>query len=161
MKKFTLAAMSIATLFVGSASAVDIDLSGNIATVCTVSASTTAITSLTGGTISGIDMRCNDYDGASISMTSSEGGLQGIDSEDLVIKYKATLTPSGLAPLVLDLTTNNPGNGTNDVTVSQSYSGTSLLNGTTASLSIVTNSATTSAWAGGYYDKLSIQISAL
>jgi hypothetical protein len=43
MKKFTLVAMSIATLFVGSASAVDIDLSGNVATVCSVSSSTTAI----------------------------------------------------------------------------------------------------------------------
>ncbi len=161
MKKLTLAAISVASLFVGSASAVDFDLSGNVATVCTVSSATTAITSLAGGTISGINMSCNDFDGATVTMTSSEGGLQGIDSEDLVIPYKATLTPVGLTPLVLNMMSNGT-TGNNDTSVSTTYSGSSLLNGTSAELVITTGSSTsTGTWAGAYYDKLTIQISAL
>jgi hypothetical protein len=162
MKKFTLAAISIASLFAGSASAVDIDLSGSIATVCSVSASTTAITSLAGGTINGINLTCNDFDGATVSMTSSEGGLQGIDSEDLVIPYIATLSPGSLTPLVLDLSSNG-NNGVNDTSVSQAYAGSALLNGTTASRVVapVGGSTSSGAWAGAYYDKLTIQISAL
>jgi hypothetical protein len=165
MKKFTLVAMSIATLFVGSASAVDIDLSGNVATVCSISSSTTAINSLVGspsGTINGINLTCNDFDGATVTMISSEGGLQGIDSEDLVIPYVATLTPGSLTPLILDLSSNG-NKGYNDASVSQNYSGSALLNGTTATLVVAPTSGATSsgAWAGNYYDKLTIQISAL
>ncbi len=161
MKKLTLAAISVASLFVGSASAVDIDLSGSVAAVCSITSSSTSITSLSGGTISGINMTCNDFDGATVTMISSEGGLQGIDSEDLVIPYVATLTPGSLAPLVLDLSRNG-GQGQNDTRASKTYSGIDLLHGTTASLVVTAGSATqTGAWAGAYYDKLTIQISAL
>ncbi|MGI2175427.1 hypothetical protein [Shewanella ulleungensis] len=151
MKKFTLTALSITTLFVGSASAVDIDLSGNVATVCSISSSTTAINSLVGnagGTINGINLSCNDFDGATVTMISNEGGLQGIDSEDLVIPYKAVLTPVGLTPLVLDLSYNG-WTGNNDISVSKDYAGSALLGGTSAELVITTGTSTHSGAQGG------------
>ncbi len=161
MKKYTLAAAAVATLFVGSASAVDIDISGNIQEVCTASATTTALNTLSSGTVSGISFECNDRDGASISISSAEGGLQGIDSEDVVIPYIATLNV-GSTPLVLDLSANG-NTGLNDVSVEQEFDGEDLIGGLAASLDIVVTAAGAynGAWAGSYYDQLTIQISAL
>ncbi|MCL1044597.1 hypothetical protein Q4601_08480 [Shewanella sp. 1_MG-2023] len=162
MKKYTLAAAAVATLFVGSASAVEVNLSGNIQEVCEASATQTSLSDMSTTTMSGFSFVCNDRDGATVTITSAEGGLQGIDSEDLVIPYVATLSVGGFGDLILDLTTGG-NTGTNDASQSRDFTGAQLLNGAAATLEINFGALTTGtgAWAGAYYDQLTIQISAI
>ncbi len=162
MKKYTLAAAAVATLFVGSASAVEVNLSGNIQEVCEASATQTSLSDMSTTTIPGFYFECNDRDGATVTITSAEGGLQGIDSEDLVIPYVATLSVGSFGDIILDLTTGGH-TGTNDASESLSYTGPQLLNGVAATLEINFGALTTGtgAWAGAYYDQLTIQISAI
>lgn len=161
MNKYTLAATAIASLFVGTASAASFDLNGSVTEVCTVGSTTNALSSLSTGSvgaISGLSITCNDFDGATIVLTSAEGGLQGIDSEDLVIPYVATLNMGGLADLVLDLSSNGA-YGVNDTSVSADYTGAELVGGVTATLDVVVGAG--SAWAGAYHDQLTVSITAL
>ncbi|MEZ8137454.1 hypothetical protein ACED34_18275, partial [Vibrio splendidus] len=104
--------------------------------------------------VSGLNMKCNDVDGATVTLTSAEGGLESDDSEDYALTYDATFNPSGLAPFTL----NAPGGpGLNDVSVSNSYGGSgALATGVAASIDIVTTE--TSPWAGGYSDTLTVNI---
>ncbi len=100
----------------------------------------------------GIEFNCNDTDGATVSMTSSEGGLESDDQEDLEVEYVATLT-AGTLNLVLDT---GPFQGNNDETVDGHLdaSGTP----TAGTLNIVLTD--TAPWAGGYSDTISIDITA-
>lgn len=95
---------------------------------------------------------CNDTDGATVSMTSSEGGLESDDQEDLEVEYVATLT-AGALTLILDT---GPAQGNNDVGVDGQLpaSGTP----TAGTLNVVLSE--TAPWAGGYSDTLSIDITA-
>lgn len=106
-----------------------------------------------GDTIStGLSFNCNDADGATVDMASSEGGLESDDQEDLEVEYVATLTAGALS-LVLDT---GPAQGNNDVSVSGNLAASGTP--TAGSLDIVlTDSAP---WAGGYSDTISIDITA-
>ena len=101
----------------------------------------------------GLSFNCNDADGATVSMTSSEGGLESDDQEDLEVEYVATMT-AGALTLVLD--TGLGGQGNNDVTVDGHLdaSGTA----TAGNLEVVLSD--TAPWAGGYSDTISIDITA-
>ncbi len=101
-------------------------------------------------------LQCNDADGAEVSLTSSEGGMESDDNEDLEIEYTATLTSGALAaPLVLDTT----GAFNNDVSVTATIAGsTALASGVVGNLSVVLNE--TAIWAGGYSDTITIQLTA-
>lgn len=100
----------------------------------------------------GMEFNCNDTDGATVSMTSSEGGLESDDQEDLEVEYVATLTAGALS-LVLDT---GPLQGNNDVTVDGQLaaSGTPTAGNLTV---VLTDSAP---WAGGYSDTISIDVTA-
>lgn len=98
----------------------------------------------------GLEFNCNDTDGATVSMTSSEGGLESDDQEDLEVEYVATLT-AGTLTLVLDT---GPFQGNNDETVDGHLDASSTP--TAGSLNVVLSD--TAPWAGGYSDTLSIDI---
>ena len=101
----------------------------------------------------GLEFNCNDTDGATVSMTSSEGGLESDDQEDLEIEYVATLTAGALS-LVLD--TGIGGQGNNDETVD----GQLPASGTPTGGSLVVVLSDTAPWAGGYSDTISVDITA-
>jgi len=102
-----------------------------------------------------MDFKCNDIDGATVTLTSSEGGLESDDNEDFALKYEALFSSNDLSP---DLQLKAPGGpGQNDVSVSESYGGsTDLASGITASLSVTTTEA--AKWAGGYSDTLTVNV---
>ena len=96
--------------------------------------------------------RCNDFDGATVRMTSTEGGLESDDNEDLEIEYVATLSLGGFS-LALDtgVSTN-----VNDVEVEGDISGSNapLVGNLNVTLS------DTAPFAGGYSDTLQVDIEA-
>lgn len=100
----------------------------------------------------GLEFNCNDTDGATVSMTSSEGGLESDDQEDLEVEYVATLTAGALV-LVLDT---GPAQGNNDIGVDGQLPASGAPTG--GNLNIVLSD--TAPWAGGYSDTLSIDITA-
>lgn len=157
MKKLILATVPVA-LFAASAApalAGNAVVQGFVSPVCEVSIFDEDLylgDNMTAGTMIGtpLTFNCNDTDGATVSMTSSEGGLESDDQEDLEVEYVATLS-AGALTLVLDT---GPFQGNNDETVDGQLpaSGTP----TVGSLDIVlTDSAP---WAGGYSDTISIDI---
>lgn len=96
--------------------------------------------------------RCNDFDGATIRMTSTEGGLESDDVEDLEIEYVATMTLGGFS-LALDtgVSTN-----VNDVEVEGDIGGSN--SSVFGNLNVtLTDSAP---YAGGYSDTLQVDIEA-
>ncbi len=106
-----------------------------------------------GATIgTGLEFNCNDTDGATIDMASSEGGLESDDQEDLEVEYVATLT-AGALTMVLDT---GPLQGNNDVSVSGQLPASGSPTGGTLEI-VLTDSAP---WAGGYSDTISIDITA-
>lgn len=163
MKKLTMCAVAVSALFGTQVNAGSLHLTGFIEPVCEIT--DLASQALNFGAVTSVQtaqdditVKCNDSDGATITLTSVEGGLESDDNEDYAIPYQAVLTPSvsGLAPITL----NAPGGpGLNNVSVSESYSGsTSLATGVSATLSITTQG--TALWAGGYSDTLTVQITA-
>ena len=98
-----------------------------------------------------VDFNCNDTDGATVSMTTSEGGLESDDQEDLEVEYVATLTAGSLS-LILDTGANGQGN--NDETVDGQLPASGSV--TAGSLDIVLSD--TAPWAGGYSDTISIDV---
>ena len=104
----------------------------------------------------GVTLRCNDADGAEVTLISSEGGLESDDNEDLEVEYTATLTGGTLAaPLVLDTT----GAFNNDVSASATVAGSEALAiGVSGNLNVTLNES--AVWAGGYSDTITIQLTA-
>ncbi|UPR37236.1 hypothetical protein ITG09_18560 [Vibrio cyclitrophicus] len=162
MKKLTLYAATVTAIFGAQAQAApgDVQLVGFVSPVCEVTGLSTQlmdfgnVSQIQNLSVSGLNMKCNDVDGATVTLTSAEGGLESDDSEDYALTYDATFNPSGLTPFTL----NAPGGpGLNDVSVSNSYAGSgALATGVTASIDIVTTE--TSPWAGGYSDTLTVNI---
>lgn len=161
MKKLTICAAAITALFGTQVNAApgDVQLVGYVSPVCEVTGLATQL--LDFGDVTDIQtvslnlgMQCNDVDGATVSLTSSEGGLESDDNEDFALEYTATFAPTGLSPLVL----NAPGGpGLNDVSVDVAYPGSSTLaGGVGATLTVATTETAT--WAGGYSDTLTVNI---
>ncbi|EGA70544.1 hypothetical protein VISI1226_00725 [Vibrio sinaloensis DSM 21326] len=161
MKKLTFCAATVTAVLATPIHAApgDVQLVGYVSPVCEVTGLATqlldfgAVTSLQNVSIN-LGMKCNDVDGATVKLTSSEGGLESDDNEDFALTYTATFTPVGLDPLVL----NAPGGpGLNDVSEEKSYGGSALLaTGIGATLDVATTE--TASWAGGYSDTLTVNI---
>ncbi len=163
MKKLTLLAASLTTLFAGAASAGDVHLTGDIAPVCEVTGFSSGnidrqFATLTDGevvTVSGISLNCNDVDGATVKLVSTEGGLESDDDEDFALTYDAVLDVGGDT-----LTLNAPGGpGQNDVAVEKNYDGDVLVLNPSASLTVTLTEDGT--YAGGWSDTLQLSITAL
>lgn len=163
MKKLTLSA-AIATAIFGvqaHAGPGDVQLVGFVTPICEVTGLSTQlidfgdVSQIQNVSVSGLNMKCNDVDGATVTLTSSEGGLESDDDEDFALKYDATFNPGGG---LSSFTLNAPGGpGLNDVSATQSYAGSgSLATGIGASIDIATTE--TSPWAGGYSDTLTVNI---
>jgi len=157
MKKLILAAAPAVLLAATAvpANAGNTHLSGFIDEVCeaTVVDNDLWLSSnvVAGATISsGVEFECNDHDGATVTMTSTEGGLESDDDEDFEVEYVATLT-AGPMVIVLDtgLTTN-----VNDI----SETGQLPNSSPNGSLDIVLSDS--APWAGGYSDTIQIDIAA-
>jgi len=116
--------------------------------------------SMTAGTSisDNVRLRCNDADGAEITMISSEGGLESDDQEDLEIEYRAELSSPAISggSLVLDLPFVQ---GDNDTSVTGTAPGSiALASGVAATLDVTLKE--TAVWAGGYSDTLTVQLTA-
>ena len=158
-------AASVALLGATQAMAQSAQMSGFVQPVCEVVGLDTALAfaSMTAGqevNDDDINIACNDGDGATLVLRSSEGGMESDDNEDLSIEYTAELTSAGIPELPLSLTT-SPGAGVNDEFVSVDVLGSPALaiGGVTAALKVTLND--TAAFAGGYSDTISVEITAL
>lgn len=164
MKKLTLYVATVTAIFGAQVQAApgDVQLVGFVSPICEVTGLSTQlmdfgdVSQIQDLSVSGLNMKCNDVDGATVTLTSAEGGLESDDSEDYALKYDATFTPSDASFAAFTL--NAPGGpGQNDVSVSNSYAGSSALaTGFAASIKIITTE--TSPWAGGYSDTLTVNI---
>ena len=161
MKKLTFCAAAVTAVLTTPIHAApgDVQLVGYVSPVCEVSGLSTQLVDLglvtsTQSVSIPLGIQCNDIDGATVKLTSAEGGLESDDNEDYALKYTATFTPAGLTPLVL----NTPGGpGPNNVSEEMSYAGSAnLATGVGATLDVVTTE--TAAWAGGYSDTLTVNI---
>ncbi|PFG58202.1 hypothetical protein ATG66_0743 [Vibrio sp. ES.051] len=162
MKKLTLCAAAVTAIFGTQVHAApgDVQLVGFVSPVCEVTGLSTQlidfgnVSQIQNISVGGLSMKCNDVDGATVTLTSAEGGLESDDNEDFALKYDATFNPSGLPSFTL----NAPGGpGLNDVSVSNAYGGSgSLATGVAATIDIATTE--TSPWAGGYSDTLTVNI---
>ncbi|MGB1236727.1 MAG: hypothetical protein ACPG4U_00875 [Pseudomonadales bacterium] len=162
MNKLLIAIASTTLLATGSVFAGEAHMGGTITEVCKVEGLDTSLTfpsMSVGSTVvdNDVTLTCNDGDGAEITLTSSEGGMESDDVEDYNVNYEATLTHGLGAPLVL-VADGIAGNaGINDTSNSQQLNGsTALASGQLATLSVeLTEQAV---WAGGYSDTLSLDI---
>ncbi|KHT40282.1 hypothetical protein [Vibrio sinaloensis] len=161
MNKLTFCAAAVTAILVSPVHAApgDVQLVGYVSPVCEVSGLSTQLVDLglvtsTQSVSIPLGIQCNDIDGATVKLTSAEGGLESDDNEDFALTYTATFTPSGLTPLVL----NAPGGpGLNDVSEEMSYPGSATLAvGVAATLDVATTE--TAPWAGGYSDTLTVNI---
>lgn len=163
MKKLTMCAAAVTVVLSSQVSAApgDVQLVGFVSPVCEVSGLFTQLLDFGSVVSSGqsvstnIGLQCNDVDGATVTMTSAEGGLESDDDEDFALTYDATFAPGGG---LSSFTLSAPGGpGLNNVSADHSYGGSSTLAaGTTGTLSVVTTEG--SPWAGGYSDTLTVNI---
>jgi hypothetical protein len=162
MNKLLIAIASTTLLASGSVFAGEAHMGGVITEVCTVEGLDTTLTfpSMASGTSvldDDITLTCNDGDGAEITLTSSEGGMESDDVEDYNVNYEATLTHGLGSALFLAADGTPSGTGTNDISASQTLPGSaSLAVGQVASLNVVLTEQ--AIWAGGYSDTLSLDI---
>lgn len=158
MKKLILAAAPAALIAVFAASPVsagNTHLSGFIDEVCEAVVVDNDLW-LSGNVVAGatigtdVNFDCNDHDGATVTLTSTEGGLESDDDEDFEVEYVATLV-AGPMSIVLDtgLSTN-----VNDISETGQLPNSSP-NGT---MTIVLSD--TAPWAGGYSDTIQVDIAA-
>ncbi len=164
MKKLTLYAATVTALFGAQVQAApgDVKLIGSVAPICELTGISTQhmdfgdVSTQQTVTIDQLQMKCNDIDGATVTLTSAEGGLESDDNEDYALKYDATFTPDDLAYTAFTLSTQG-GPGDNDVSAMKSYGGSAeLAGGFGATLEIVTQE--NSLWSGGYSDTITINI---
>ncbi|WP_087021300.1 hypothetical protein [Thaumasiovibrio subtropicus] len=160
MKKLAISTAIMTAMIAGNAFAAQVKLDGEVASTCEISTQDVLafgdLTQIQTQTIE-FDVLCNDYDGATISLISTEGGLESSDVEDKVIGYDATFTLGGED---FTLTTGVASYGQNDKTESHDYSSKASLmaSGVKASLLAVTKEK--AKWAGYYQDQLTVQITA-
>lgn len=162
MKKLSLCPAAVTAIFASQANAGpgDVQLVGFVSPTCEVQGLATQLLDFgnvtnPGQNVSiGMFFLCNDVDGATVTLTSAEGGLESDDAEDVALAYDATFNPAGLG----SFTMNAPGGfATNNFSQSNSYPGSSLLaGGVPATLSVTTVGS--SIWAGGYSDTLTVNV---
>jgi hypothetical protein len=150
---------AIAALTSGVAFASDVAVGGHVPSVCKVmpgSESSVTFPDLIDGAHStfGFKIKCNDYDGATVTLTSSEGHMQTVDGLDATgVGYTAALTALPYN-FTLSATT-----GVDDLSMSQSEPGSiDLATGIpgTVTLTVVGNPT----FSGFYTDQLSLTIAA-
>jgi len=164
MKNLTKLTLLSASLFAaGIAQASDTQLIGTVEAVCEAEVNGTLLMDFgidpqAGDSESqGVEVRCNDGDGATVELRSAEGGLESDDNEDFSVEYTATLVEAATG-INLSLTT-SPGVGLNDEFVDQNIGGSAALaGGVVAALEVTLND--TPVWSGGYSDTLSVEITA-
>ncbi|NVJ61422.1 MAG: hypothetical protein HWE27_13585 [Gammaproteobacteria bacterium] len=164
MNKLTVCAVVISGAFATQvmANPVAVQITAQNQAVCEVKGSALQLTVGSAATTDSaastqLTMKCNDRQGATVKLISQEGGLESDDAEDFAIAYKATFTPDGLEPLVLDA----PGGfGTNNFeSAPKSYAGSEAL-ATGIDTTLEVNNTGTAVWAGGYSDTITISITA-
>jgi len=102
-------------------------------------------------------IQCNDGDGATLRVQSSEGGLESDDNEDLSIEYTAV---ASVGATTVTLTT-DPGVGTNDQFEEESIAGGAALAGSPGlGGNLVVTLLDTPVFAGGYQDTISLNLTA-
>jgi len=163
MKNLTKLSLVAAALVVGgNAQAGETHLTGQVTEVC----------ELIGGALSldfglnpqmgdevstNFGVQCNDGDGATLRVQSSEGGLESDDNEDLSIEYTAVAAVPGT---VVSLTT-SPGVGLNDEYEEEDIPGGAALAGAPGLGGTLTGTLNdTPVFAGGYSDTLSLNLTA-
>jgi len=157
MKKLIILS-AIVTLSSGAVFAENVAVSGTVPSICEVKTANTSVlfTSLAKDQVSNVDftVKCNDPDGATVSLTSSEGHMQTVDGQDGTgIGYKAELKAS---PYDFTLTALS---GANDQVASQSQPGSSTL---AAGISgkIKLTVLQDAIYSGNYTDQLMLSITA-
>ncbi|GAA0829231.1 hypothetical protein GCM10009112_10910 [Marinomonas arenicola] len=150
---------AIATLTSGAALASDISVNGSVQSVCEVTnvdSSSVAFPSLVAGATSDFDfsMKCNDYDGATVKLTSSEGHMQTVDGLDATgVGYTALLDA---APYNFTLSATT---GSDDLSESQSKPGSAAFaSGITGNILLTV--VDTPIFSGNYTDQLSLTVTA-
>lgn len=164
LSKLVIASSVAAALFSTNAISADNDtqLVGQIAAVCEAKVMGNLLNfgqGIAAGSTANTDVsvQCNDADGATVKLITSEGGLESDDNEDFSVEYTADLTEATTG-LAISLTT-SPGVGLNDEYEEQTLSGSlALAGGVVASLDVVIND--TPVFAGGYSDTLTVTIAA-
>ena len=162
MKKLTMCAVAATVVLSCQANAApgNVQLVGAVLPVCEVTGMNSqlldfGLVDVAHKTVSAnIKMKCNDSDGATVTLTSAEGGLESDDKEDHALAYDAKFSVGSLPVLILDA----PGGiGTNNYAKSETYSGsTALAGGINGHLTVETQDS--SPWAGGYSDTLTLDI---
>lgn len=151
---------AIATLSSGVALAGNLDVGGSVPSVCEVSTSATSVhfSQLTQGATFQLpitSLKCNDYDGATVTLTSSEGHMQTVDGQDGTgVGYTAQFK-AGPYDFTLNATT-----GADDLNESQSKNGSAALAAGYNSGNIFMKVTQTPTFAGNYTDQLMLSITA-
>lgn len=164
MKKLILAAAPVALALGMSAPAhaANTQVAGFVVEVCEVSFGSAlydfGFSMSAGDSISGtVTLQCNDADGATVTVTSTEGGLESDDDEDLEIDYTADITASdGSNAFALSIDTDSGVPNQND----QSESAQLPASGAVYNGTIVMTLNESAPWAGGYSDTLQLAIDA-
>ncbi|WP_421855012.1 hypothetical protein [Marinomonas sp.] len=151
---------AIATLSSGAALASNLDVGGSVPSVCevTTSGSSAHFAKLEMGEkyqLPITSLRCNDYDGATVTLTSSEGHMQTVDGKDATgVGYTAQFK-AGPYDFTLNATT-----GADDIHASQSKNGSAALAAGYNSGNIFMTVTQTPTFAGNYTDQLMLTITA-
>jgi len=149
---------AIASLTSGTALANDLNLGAVVESVCGVSNINTTqfFQTLSSGATKnvGFDLQCNDADGATMSLTTSEGHLQNADHEDRGVGYTAKLT-AGTFDFTLKAI-----DGYNDRVESQSQPGSPALAAGGVAGNILLTVTENPTYAGNYSDTLKLSITA-
>ncbi|MBB1406363.1 hypothetical protein J5X91_04665 [Pseudoalteromonas sp. K222D] len=147
---------AIAALTSGAALAENLNVGGAVASICqasTTGGSAVLFPALSVGASQtvGVSIKCNDPDGAIVSLTTSEGHLQNADQEDKGVGYWAELNAAPYALTLKAMT------GANDTSVVQDESGSAgLANGLSGTIKITIKQA--ALYSGTYADTLKLSI---
>ncbi|WP_133010412.1 hypothetical protein [Marinomonas flavescens] len=158
MKKLIMLS-AIAALTSGAALAGTFQVSGSNPSVCEATTSLNAVSFpvLQQGKTSNIPftLRCNDADGATVSLTSSEGQLETTDGQDATgVGYSAKLSA---APYNFTLTALS---GVNNQVAKETHSGSPALAAGGVAGNILLTVLTNPIYAGSYNDDLMLTVEA-
>lgn len=156
--KLTLVSASLAVA--GIANSAETVVGGQVDEVCDLDVGSTSldfgVNPQAGDSVNtNFSLTCNDGDGATLRVQSSEGGLESDDNEDLSIEYTADAV---VGATLVSLTT-TPGVGLNDEFEEESIPGSlALAAGLGGTLTVTLND--TPLFSGGYQDTISLNLTA-